>query len=176
VSAFILTRGEPEPPAGNAIRAAGVPEVPATTPTPSAHPSVASKADRKPPASRSVAKATTTAPVNTGQTSPRFKPGQWIAVLDQYTSDSGLDAGQLARETAAKIIRAGVPARAMLVDGQYPGIANSSGESVLGTWVVYLGPGASSAQMLNLCAAPRTQRAYASPACPTYEPAVAPGR
>jgi hypothetical protein len=171
VSAFILTRGGSEPPAGDTIRAASVPDSPASTPTPSAHPSVASKADRKPPASRSAAKPTTTAPADTGPSSPRFKSGQWIAVLDKYTSDSGLDAGQLAKDTAAKIIAAGVPARAMLVDGQYPGFANSTGEPVLGTWVVYLGPGSSSAQMLNLCAAPKTQRAYSSPACPTYEPA-----
>ena len=63
----------------------------------------------------------------------------------------------------------------MLVNGQYPGIANSSMEPVTDTWLVYLGPGTSSEQMLNLCSAPKTQRAYPSSACPTYEPAVAPG-
>ncbi|MFI5728628.1 hypothetical protein ACIA49_00810 [Kribbella sp. NPDC051587] len=171
VSAFILTRGGSEQPTDTTIRAAAVPDSAASTPTPRAHPSVASKADRKPPASRSAVEVTTTAPANTGPTSPRFKSGQWIAVLDKYTSDSGLDAADLAKETAAKIIAAGVPAKAMLVDGQYPGFANSTGVPVLGTWVVYLGPGTSSAQMLNLCSAPKTQRAYSSPACPTYEPA-----
>ncbi|WP_405057134.1 hypothetical protein OG474_30910 [Kribbella sp. NBC_01505] len=171
VSAFILTKGGSEPTGDDTVRAAAVPDSPASTPTPSAHPSVASKADRKPPASRSAAKPTTTAPADTGPSSPTFKNGQWIAVLERYTSDSGLDAGGAAKATAAKIAAAGVPAKAMLVDGQYPGIANSSGEALLGTWIVYLGPGVSSAEMLNLCAAPRTQRAYSSPACPTYEPA-----
>jgi hypothetical protein len=175
VSAFILTQGGSKPSTDDTVRAASVPDSAASTPTPSAHPTVASKADRKPPASRSVAKPTTTAPPNTGPSSPAFKRGQWITVLDKYTSDTGLDASEVAKNTAAKIIAAGVPAKAMLVDGQYPGFANSSGEPVLDTWVVYLGPGTSSAQMVNLCAAPKTQRAYDNPACPTYEPAVALG-
>ncbi|MFC9692184.1 hypothetical protein ACFTSF_26780 [Kribbella sp. NPDC056951] len=173
VSAFILTKGESTPPDDDAVRAAAVPDSPASTPTPSAHPSVVSKADRKPPTSRSAPEMTTSTPPNTGPTSPRFTRGQWIAVLDKYSSDTGLDAGQLAQNTAAKIIAAGVPAKAMLVNGQYPGFANSSGEPVLDTWVVYLGPGTSSAQMLNLCTAPKTQRAYDNPACPTFEPATA---
>ncbi|TDC31142.1 hypothetical protein [Kribbella albertanoniae] len=173
MSAFILTRGESTPAAGDGVRAAAVPDAPASTPTPSAHPTVASKADRKPPSSRSAPKTTTSAPPDTGPTSPRFKRGQWIVVLDKYSSDTGLDAGQLAQSAAAKIIASGVPAKAMLVNGQYPGFANSSGEPVLDTWVVYLGPGTSSAQMLNLCMAPKTQRAYNNPACPTYEPATA---
>ncbi|MET7279967.1 hypothetical protein ABZS29_17155 [Kribbella sp. NPDC005582] len=171
-SAFILTRGESAPPADVPVRAASVPDSAASTPTPSAHPTVASKADRKPPSSRSAAKATTSAPPDTGPTSPRFKPGQWIAVLDKFSSDVGPDAGQVAQAAAARVISAGVPAKAMLVNGQYPGIANSSGDAMLNTWVVYLGPGATSAQMLDLCSAPKTQRAYKSPACPTYEPAV----
>jgi len=171
VSTIILTKGGADAPVDDGIRAAAVPDSPASTPTPSAHPTVASKADRKPPASRSAAKPTDTATPDTGPDSPRFKRGQWIAVLDKYDSDTGLDAAQLAKDTAAKIIAAGVPAKAMLVNGQYPGVANSSGEPLLGTWVVYLGPGTSSTQMLNLCSAPKTQRAYSSPACPTYEPA-----
>ncbi len=102
-----------------------------------------------------------------------FKRGQWIAVLDKYPTDVGMQADQLAKGAAAKLIAAGVPAKAMLVDGQYPGIANSSLEPITGTWVLYLGPGTTSQQMENLCSAPKTQRAYNSPACPTYEPAVA---
>ena len=43
----------------------------------------------------------------------------------------------------------------MLVDGQYPGITNSSLAPVTGTWVVYLGPGTSSEQILNLCLDPK---------------------
>ncbi|GAA0590826.1 hypothetical protein GCM10009534_26350 [Kribbella sandramycini] len=170
--AFILTRGAPAAPDNSALGVAPE-DTPTTSATPSAHPSVATKADRKPPASRSAGKPTTTsaAPVNTGPESPGFKAGQWIVVLEKYTADGGLDAGRLAKDTATKINRSGVPAKAMLVNGQYPGFANSSGEPVLNTWVVYLGPGPSSAEMLNFCAAPRTQRAYRSPACPTYEPA-----
>ncbi|TDD60984.1 hypothetical protein E1263_09320 [Kribbella antibiotica] len=171
VSAFILTQGGSKPSTADSVRAAAVPEKAATTPTPSAHPTVASKADRKPPANHTVAKPTTSAPIDTGPTSPVFKRGQWIAVLDKYTSDTGLDASQTAQKAAAKIAAAGVPAKAMLVNGQYPGFANSSGEPVLDTWVVYLGPGPSSAQMLDLCSAPKTQRAYSNLACPTYEPA-----
>jgi len=87
-------------------------------------------------------------------------------MLDKYPAD----AGETAKETAAKITRAGIPAKAMLVDGQYPGLTTSSLTPVTGTWMVYLGPGTSSEQMLNLCLDPRTQAAYQSP-CPTYEPA-----
>jgi hypothetical protein len=101
-----------------------------------------------------------------------FKRGQWIAVLDKYPTDVGLDAAQVAKASATAITRAGIPAKAMLVDGQYPGLKNSSLTPVTDTWVVYLGPGSSSEQMLDLCLDPRTQRAHPSPACPTYEPAA----
>jgi hypothetical protein len=42
---------------------------------------------------------------------------------------------------------------------------------VTGTWVVYLGPGSTSEQVLKLCQDPRTQKAHPSLSCPTYEPA-----
>jgi hypothetical protein len=113
--------------------------------------------------------------VNTGAESPAFKRGQWIVQIDKYPTDAGMDADQVAKALAAKLIKAGVPAKAMLVNGQYPGIANSSMEPVTDTWLVYLGPGTSSEQMLNLCSAPKTQSAYQNSACPTYEPAAAPG-
>jgi hypothetical protein len=96
-------------------------------------------------------------------------------VLDTYPTDVGMDADQLAKGAAVKLINAGVPAKAMLVNGQYPGIASSSAERVTGTWMLYLGPGTSSAQMLKLCIAPKTQRAHPNTACPTYEPANTPG-
>jgi hypothetical protein len=87
-----------------------------------------------------------------------------------------MDADKSAKAAASKLTLAGIPAKAMLVDGQYPGLTNSSSMTpVTNTWVVYLGPGTSSAQMLNVCLDPRTQAAYSSPACPTYEPASAPG-
>jgi hypothetical protein len=185
VFAFILTRGSTSsPPADDSLRvgaaangaaAAPAPSVP--TPTTDSAPSGSiSKADRKPPAtSASVQHAQTSASVNTGPESPVFKRGQWIAVLDKYPTDVGMQADQLAKGAAAKLIAAGVPAKAMLVDGQYPGIANSSLEPITGTWVLYLGPGTTSQQMENLCSAPKTQRAYKSPACPTYEPAISAG-
>jgi hypothetical protein len=183
VVAFILTRGSSTaPPTDDSLRvgaaanggaAAAAPSVPTPTTDPAPSGST-SKADRQPPAtSASVEKAQTGAPVNTGPESPVFKRGQWIAVLDKYPTDVGMQADQLAKSAAAKLIAAGVPAKAMLVDGQYPGIANSSLEPITGTWVLYLGPGTTSQQMENLCSAPKTQRAYNSPACPTYEPAVA---
>jgi hypothetical protein len=176
VFAFILTRGSTtSPDSGDGLRlgtglasGAAAPSAPVATDD-------ATKADRKPPASTTSKPATKTAPpVDTGATSPVFKRGQWIAVLDKYDAD-GVDAEQLAKAAAIRVIKAGVPAKAMLVDGQYPGFANSSMEPVTDTWVLYLGPGTSSAQMLNFCSAPKTQRAYGNPACPTYEPAVAPG-
>ena len=105
--------------------------------------------------------------MDTGPTAPKFKKGQWIAVLDKYPAN----AGQGAKDAAAKITRAGIPAKAMLADGQYPGLANSSLTPITGTWIVYLGPGTSSAQVLNLCQDPRTQAVYPTP-CPTYEPAA----
>jgi hypothetical protein len=105
--------------------------------------------------------------VDTGPESPRFKHGEWIAVLDKYPGN----AGDTAKDTAAKITRAGILAKAMLVNGQYPGFTDSSLARVTDTWVIYLGPGTSSEQMFKLCRDPRTQAAYPSSACPTYEPA-----
>jgi hypothetical protein len=184
VFAFILTRGTSEPPtdeglgAGAAANGGAAPSV-ASSPTQSTDPSPSvntSKADRKPPASSTAPRKTqTTAPPNTGLTTPAFKSGQWIVVMEKYPTDVGMDAEQLAKATAIKMITAGVPAKAMLVDGQYPGIANSSLEPVTDTWVVYLGPGRSAAQMVDLCSVPKTQAAYSNSACPTFEPAVAPG-
>lgn len=172
VFAFILTRGtNSETPADGLRMGSGTDSGAAApaAPTASATGSV-SKADRKPPVSATAPKPTvtsTTPPaVNTGPTSPKFKHGQWIAMLDKYPAD----AGETAKATATKITRAGIPAKAMLVNGQYPGLTNSSLTPVTGTWMVYLGPGTSSEQMLNLCLDPRTQAAYQSP-CPTYEPA-----
>jgi len=142
------------------------------------------KADRNPPsaassgpkpAPRTQPSTSTPPPVDTGPVSPTFKHGQWIAVLDKYPSDTGMNADQVAKNLAVKLAKAGIPAKAMLVNGQYPGLVNSSLERITSTWLVYLGPGPSSAQMLDLCSDPRTQAAYPSPACPTYEPAAAPG-
>ncbi|MFG1819693.1 hypothetical protein ACGFIF_38445 [Kribbella sp. NPDC049174] len=184
VFAFILTRGSSNPPTDDGLRGgavanggAGAPAASApksTDPSPSVN---TAKADRKPPASSAApkAKAQTSATPNTGATSPVFKRGQWIVVMEKYPTDVGMDAEQLAKSTAVKMITAGVPAKAMLVNGQYPGIANSSLEPVTDTWIVYLGPGTSSAQMLDLCSDSRTQRVHSSPACPTFEPAGAPG-
>jgi hypothetical protein len=85
-----------------------------------------------------------------------------------------MDAGVLAKNLAAKLIAAGVPAKAMLANGQYPGLANSSLEPIRATWIVYLGPTSSSATAIDVCSSPKTQKAYGSqPVCPTYEPATA---
>jgi hypothetical protein len=180
VFAFILTKGSSTPDeSGDGLRlgvvpdgAAGAPAAPVATADGST-----TKADRNPSSSAKTAPKAerTTPPVNTGATSPVFKRGQWIAVLDKYPTDVGMDADQLAKNTAARLIKLGVPAKAMLVDGQYPGLSNSSMEPITDTWMIYLGPGTSSEQMLDLCSAPKTQRAYPGTACPTYEPAVASG-
>jgi hypothetical protein len=180
VFAFILTRGSSEPPTDEGLPAGAAANPPAASaPTQSTDPSPSvntSKADRKPPASSTAPKKTqTTAPPDTGPTTPVFKDGQWIVVMEKYPTDVGMDAEQLAKDTAIKMITAGVPAKAMLVDGQYPGIANSSLEPVTDTWVVYLGPGRSPAQMVDQCSLPKTQAAHSNSACPTFEPAVAPG-
>lgn len=181
--AFILTRGSSSPPSDDALRSgpadggAGAPvaSAPAQTSDPSASGNTA-KADRKPPASSAPkAKAIAPSPTpDTGLASPVFKRGQWIVVMEKYGTDGGLDAEPLAKATAVKLITAGIPAKAMLVNGQYRGIANSSMEPVTDTWMVYLGPGTSSAQMVDLCSDPRTQRVYSNSACPTYEPAGTP--
>lgn len=183
VFAFILTRGSAGPTTDDGLRTGAVPNGAAApaegvaTPSPDPEPSASTaKADRKPPPSTPAPKTRASTPaVNTGPTSPAFKRGQWIAVLDKYPTDVGLEADTLAKATAAKLIAAGVPAKAMLVNGQYPGVADSSMEPITDSWVVYLGPGASSEQVLELCSAPKTQKAYSNPACPTYEPAAAPG-
>ncbi|HZX02973.1 hypothetical protein [Kribbella sp.] len=167
VFAFILTRGTTSGPTADGLQMGSGTDRGAAALTTTASGS-ATKADRKPPVSqtRPTVKATTLPPVNTGPESPRFKHGEWIAVLDKYPAD----AGDTAKATATKVTRAGIPAKAMLVNGQYPGLTDSSLAPVTGTWVVYLGPGTSSQQLLNLCQDPRTQAAYPSP-CPTYEPA-----
>ena len=180
VFGFILTNGSSSAPTDDGLRLGDVPAGGAAAPAAPAAGDDASttKADRKPPATSAAPKAaprTSAPPVNTGADSPAFKRGQWIVQIDKYPTDAGMDADQVAKALAARLIKAGIPAKAMLVNGQYPGIANSSMEPVTNTWLVYLGPGTSSEQMLNLCSAPKTQSAYQSSACPTYEPAVAPG-
>ncbi|MEV6415548.1 hypothetical protein [Kribbella sp. NPDC051718] len=185
-SAFILTNG------GSSPQSEGNPPIPA--PATSAPPKTESgaapaaistiKADRKPPAVKptapkpTVAKTTTTktsATPNTGPATPVFRRGQWIAVLDKYPTDAGMDAEQLAKELAAKLITAGVPGRAMFLNGQYPGIANSSLEPETDAWVVYLSALPSAEAALNLCQAAKTQAVHSNIACPTYEPAAKPG-
>lgn len=174
VFGYVLTRGTGGGQTADGLRMGSGTDSGAAAPAGSATGS-ATKGDRKPPATTTKPTATqlspkvqtvTPPPVNTGPTSPKFKHGQWIAVLDKYPAE----AEQSARDTATKVTRAGIPAKAMLVNGQYPGITDSSLTPITGAWVVYLGPGTSSAQMLNLCQDPRTQAAYQS-ACPTYEPA-----
>lgn len=176
---FILTRGSSGDPPADGLRLGSGTDNGAAAPAAPTASGSATKADRKPPASSAAprAKASTTTPeVNTGPVSPKFKRGQWIAVIDKYPTDVGMAADQSAKDTAATLTRAGIPAKAMLVNGQYPGLTNSSSMTpVTNTWVVYLGPGSSSAQMLNLCMDPRTQAAYSNPACPTYEPAAPAG-
>jgi hypothetical protein len=178
VFAFILTRGASTPTADESLRSGAAADGGAapSAPVQSADPSPSvntSKADRKPPASSTAPKVKSSATPDTGPTSPAFKRGQWIVMIDKYPTDVGMEADQLAKATAVRLITAGIPAKAMLVDGQYPGITNSSLEPVTDTWVVYLGPGKSSGQMLDLCSAPKTQAAYSN-TCPTYEPAGAP--
>jgi hypothetical protein len=176
VFAFILTRGTSTAPPADGLRLGT--DAGAVAPAAPAASGSATKADRKPPATAPSAKVQKSTPpqVNTGPVSPKFKRGQWIAIMDKYPTDVGMDADKSAKASATKLTRAGIPAKAMLVNGQYPGLTNSSSMTpVTNTWVVYLGPGTSSAQMLNVCLDPRTQAAYPSPACPTYEPATAPG-
>jgi hypothetical protein len=171
--AFILTNGNSTPTTDDHLRAGAVPLVTTPSATPSADPAPsidATKADRNPNARKTSAPP---AP-NTGPESPSFRRGQWIAVLDTYPADVGMAADQLAKNLAAKLIAAGVPAKAMLANGQYPGLANSNLEPIRDTWIVYLGPTTSSATALTLCSSPKTQTAYGSqPVCPTYEPATA---
>lgn len=164
--AFILTNGT----SGNGEAGPAVPVGPTSSaPPPSANtaPSISTnKADRKPPVS-----TTSAPPVDTGADSPAFRRGQWIAVLDTYPADADLAADQLAKNLAIKLIAAGVPAKAMLADGQYPGLANSNLEPFRKLWIVYVGPAPSSSAAVRICESPKIQTTYDSPACPTYEPA-----
>lgn len=170
--AFILTNGTSTPPAtDDSVRAGGERDAtaPVATPSRNAAPSInASKADRKPPATTASVR-----PPDTGPESPAFRKGQWIAVLDRYPSDVGMAADQLAKNLAAKLITAGVPAKALLANGQYRGLSNSNLEPIRDTWIVYVGPASSSAAALTICESPKTQKIYSSPACPTFEPATA---
>jgi hypothetical protein len=164
--AFILTNGASDPTVDDGLR--GGRDVATSTAPPSADlaPSVnASKADRKPPAKPSPPAA------NTGAESPTFRAGQFIAVLDSYPTDAGMAADQLARSLAAKLITAGVPAKAMLARGQYPGLSTSDHKPITDTWLVYLGPTTSVETALDLCVSSKTQNVHRNVACPTYEPA-----
>lgn len=179
--AFVLTNGNSSPPqtAGDPPPvAAPQTSAPTTSKSAEGNPAPAAaktaKADRKPPAPTQTTAATSATP-NTGPASPVFKRGQWIAVIDKYPTDAGMQADQLAKQLAGKLIAAGVPAKAMMLQGQYPGVADSSLQPEADAWVVYLGPVATSQAALDFCQAPTTQAVYQSLACPTYEPAAKPG-
>jgi len=173
--AFIITNGTSSsptaddslPPVPLASSPAAAPPKQSSNPAPAAS---TAKADRKPATT-----AKSSAQPNTGPVSPAFKRGQWIAVLDTYPTDAGLEADKLAKKLAATLIAKGVPAKALWAKGQYPGLASSSGVPVSDAWVVYLGPSSSSEGALGLCLAPQTQKAYTNAACPTYEPATSLG-
>jgi hypothetical protein len=175
--AFIITNGTPsEPPTGSAPGAGR--DVAGTSTTPSGQPSSdpapslgTAKADRSP----AVSQKASPPPPNTGPQSPRFKAGQWIVMLDSYSTDSGMDADQVAQAAktlAGQLITAGVPAKAMLANGQYPGLADGSLRPMTNTWVVYLGPFATAEAGYDLCVAPKTQKIHSDVSCPTYEPAT----
>jgi hypothetical protein len=166
--AFILTNGPPDPAIDDGLRGGRDVTTPTAPPSADPAPSVnASKADRKPPATKPSAPAP-----NTGAESPTFRAGQFIAVLDSYPTDAGMAADQLARNLAAKLITAGVPAKAMLARGQYPGLSTSDHKPITDTWLVYLGPTTSVETALDLCVSPKTQNVHRNVACPTYEPAA----
>lgn len=172
--AFIITNGTPsESPSGSAPNAGRDVAGTSTTPSgqPNSNPVPSGKADRSPAVSQ---KASPPAP-NTGPQSPRFKAGQWIVMLDSYSTDSGMDADQVAhaaKALAGQLITAGVPAKAMLANGQYPGLADGSLRAMTNTWVVYLGPFATAEAGYDLCVAPKTQKIHPGVSCPTYEPAT----
>jgi hypothetical protein len=174
--AFILTNGgSPDPQAGGSPDSGRDTTVASAKPSnpPPAAPGTA-KADRKPAVPKPATVKTTSAgkTPNTGAESPKFHKGQWIAVLDTYPTDAGMAADQLAKSKAAELITAGVPARAMLADGQYPGIVDG-GQPTTATWIVYVGPATSSVNAMNVCVSPKVQKFYPDNACPTYEPATA---
>jgi hypothetical protein len=181
--AFILTNGRSDS-TDDSIRTGSLPQAstPAVQPSSNPTPAASGKADRKPPAGKtapgkSTASTRTTrsaTPPDTGSQSPVFRRGQWIAVVDSYPTDAGIPADQLARSLAAKMIAAGVPAKALLANGQYPGLANSNLEPTINTWIVYVGPFPPADAANALCVSTKTQQAYGSlPACPTHEPAKA---
>ncbi|MEU0094986.1 hypothetical protein [Kribbella sp. NPDC006257] len=181
--AFILTNGRSDS-TDDSIRTGSLPQAstPAVQPSSNPTPAASGKADRKPPAGKtapgkstaSTRTTTSATPPDTGSQSPVFRRGQWIAVVDSYPTDAGIPADQLARSLAAKMIAAGVPAKALLANGQYPGLANSNLEPTINTWIVYVGPFPSADAANALCVSTKTQQAYGSlPACPTHEPAKA---
>ncbi|GAB2576653.1 hypothetical protein [Kribbella endophytica] len=176
--AFILSNGgSPDPQAGGSTDTGRdtttvASAKPSNPPAPAA-PGTA-KADRKPAAPKPATVKTTAASKtpNTGSESPKFHKGQWIAVLDTYPTDAGMAADQAAKTMAGRLIAGGVPARAMLADGQYPGIVDG-GQPTTATWIVYVGPATSSVNAMNACISPKVQKIYPNNACPTYEPAAA---
>jgi hypothetical protein len=183
--AFILTNGRSDSSTtDDSIRTGSLAQAstPAVQPSSNPTPVASGKADRKPPVGKTAPGKSTTStrttksatPPDTGSQSPVFRRGQWIAVVDSYPTDAGIPADQLARSLAAKMIAAGVPAKALLANGQYPGLANSNLEPVINTWIVYIGPFPTADAANALCVSPKTQQAYGSlPACPTHEPAKA---
>lgn len=112
---------------------------------------------------------------NTAPGSPTFRKGQWIAVIDSYPTDGDLPADQAAVALAHLLNAGGVPAKALAATGQYRGLARGDGQPIQDVWIVYVGPAGSSAAARALCASQLAQKLHSSPACPTYEPAAAPG-
>jgi hypothetical protein len=173
--AFVLTNGSPSPEAGSGTDTGRDTVVPSAAPSNDPTPPSTAKNGRKPAVPSSEASKTTTSTTpNTGPESPTFRAGQWIVVLDTYPTDAGMAADQLAKSLAGKLINSGVPARALLANGQYPGLAGADGDPMTDTWIVYLGPATSSAAAVNVCSSAKVQKEHPNNACPTYEPAVRP--
>ncbi|MGC4943415.1 hypothetical protein [Kribbella sp. DT2] len=174
--AFILTNGSsPAPQAGGSVDPGRDSAVTSTRPSNAPAPAApgTAKADRKPAVPNPAASKTTASKTpNTGAESPKFRSGQWVAVIDTYPTDAGMAADQLAKSLAARLITAGVPAKALLASGQYPGLADGDGVAMADSWIVYVGPATSSANAMNVCISPKVQKVHANNACPTYEPAA----
>jgi hypothetical protein len=158
-------------------------QTPQSKPAPSANPSPSGSSKEASATTTPAGMATTTKPTptkappspNTAPGSPTFRTGQWIAVIDSYPTDGVLPADQAAIALAHLLDAGGIPAKALAATGQYRGLIRGDGQPIRDAWIVYVGPAGSSAAARALCASNLAQKLHSSPACPTYEPAAAPG-
>ena len=110
----------------------------------------------------------------TGPENPAFPLGQFISAIRLWPAGSPA-AEQTARDLAAQLASAGVPAKVLNVAGQYPGMTmGTPRQPMRDVWGVYVGPAASPGEVDAICKSEAVRKVVATPDCVSFEPAKAP--